>query len=55
MKYIFLILIFLMLSCTNDAANEPLIAPQQVKIDSSTMAPRDSIIIPDSTASGVSF
>jgi hypothetical protein len=44
-----------MLSCNNDAANEPLITPQKVEIDSSTMAPRDSIIIPDSTASGVSF
>jgi hypothetical protein len=55
MKYIYLIIILLMMSCTNDTAGEPLITPQQVEIDSSTMAPRDSIIIPDSTASGVSF
>ena len=55
MKYLFIILIATFMSCTNDAANEPLITPQQVEIDSSTMAPRDSIIIPDSTASGVSF
>lgn len=55
MKYLILILILALLSCANEASNEPLITPQAVQIDSSTMAPRDSIIIPDSTASGVSF